>query len=201
MDRNFIRSMHVFKNDSEAATALKDGDMSALEYFYNSYQNTLQLFLKTYCRDAVMVEEMTQDAFIQLWENKHQVNPQLSVKNLLFTIAKNKALDHIRKAQNQSRILRLRPLPDEASFSTLDQVILADYQRLLAKALLQLPARNRQIFALSRSTHLSNIEISQQLNISVKAVEKHITKTLHFLRAFLKTQHILLLLLSFIKLF
>jgi len=56
-----------------------------------------------------------------------------------------------------------------------------------------LPARNREVFALSRNTHLSNIEISQQLNISVKSVEKHITKTLRYLRDFLKTQHILFL--------
>lgn len=193
--------MHFFKNDSEAATALRDGNMSALEYFYNSYQNMLHVFLKTYCRDEAMVEEMTQDAFIQLWENKQQVNPQLSVKNLLFTIAKNKALDNIRKTQNQARILKLRHSTAQGTYSTLDQVILADYHRLLAKALLQLPARNREIFALSRTTHLSNSEISQQLNISVKAVEKQISKTLHFLRDFLRTQHILLLLLSFLKLF
>lgn len=185
--------MHLFKNDPEAAAALKNGDMRALEYFYKCYQKTLQLFLKTYCREEGMAEEMTQEAFIQLWENRQQVNPELSVKNLLFTIAKNKALDQIRKTQNQAKIIKLRHTENAGTFSTLDQVILADYNRLLSSALLQLPARNREVFALSRNTHLSNIEISQQLNISVKAVEKHITKTLRFLRDFLKTQHILLL--------
>jgi len=185
--------MHLFKNDPEAAAALKDGDMRALEYFYNCYQKTLQLFLRTYCREEGIAEEMTQEAFIQLWENKQKVNPEFSVKNLLFTIAKNKALDHIRKTQNQARIIKLRHTEDHGTFSTLDQVILADYNRLLSDALLQLPARNREVFALSRNTHLSNIEISQQLNISVKSVEKHITKTLRYLRDFLKTQHILLL--------
>ena len=185
--------MHLFKNDPEAAAALKDGDMRALEYFYNCYQKTLQLFLRTYCREEGIAEEMTQEAFIQLWENKQKVNPEFSVKNLLFTIAKNKALDHIRKTQNQARIIKLRHTEDHGTFSTLDQVILADYNRLLSDALLQLPARNREVFALSRNTHLSNIEISQQLNISVKSVEKHITKTLRYLRDFLKTQHILFL--------
>jgi len=187
--------MHLFENDSEAAAALKNGEMRALEYFYNCYQKTLQLFLKTYCREEGMAEEMTQEAFIQLWENRMQLNPALSTKNLLFTIAKHKALDYIRKTQNQARIIKMRHTEDSGTFSTLDQVILADYNRLLANALQQLPARNREVFALSRTTQLSNMEISQQLNISVKAVEKHITKTLHFLKAFLKSQHILSLLL------
>lgn len=193
--------MHLFENDSDAAAALKNGEMRALEYFYSCYQKTLQLFLKTYCREEGMAEEMTQEAFIQLWENRLQINPVLSTKNLLFTIAKNKAIDHIRKTQNQARIIKMRYVDSPGTFSTLDQVILADYNRLLSNALQQLPARNREVFALSRTTQLSNVEISQQLNISVKAVEKHITKTLHFLKTFLKSQHIfgllLLLLLSF----
>jgi len=185
--------MYLFKNDPEAAAALKNGDMRALEYFYSGYQKTIQLFLRTYCREEGMAEEITQEAFIQLWENRRKINVEFSVKNLLFTIAKNKALDHIRKTQNQARIIKLRHTENAGTFSTLDQVILADYNRLLAIALQQLPARNREVFTLSRNTHLSNIEISQQLNISVKAVEKHITKTLRYLRDFLKTQHILLL--------
>jgi len=185
--------MYLFKNDPEAAAALKNGDMRALEYFYSGYQKTIQLFLRTYCREEGMAEEITQEAFIQLWENSRKINVEFSVKNLLFTIAKNKALDHIRKTQNQARIIKLRHTENAGTFSTLDQVILADYNRLLAIALQQLPARNREVFTLSRNTHLSNIEISQQLNISVKAVEKHITKTLRYLRDFLKTQHILLL--------
>lgn len=186
--------MHLFKNDSEASVALKNGDMSGLEYFYNNYHRALQQFLKSYCRDEALVEEMTQDAFLQLWDKKQKINPGLSVKNLLFTIAKNKVIDQVRKSRNHARIIQLQQTESSGNF-TLDQVILADYNRLLSGALLQLPSRSREVFALSRTTHLSNVEISRQLNISVKTVEKNITKTLRFLRAFLEKQHILLLLL------
>ncbi|HEY0176660.1 MAG TPA: RNA polymerase sigma-70 factor [Pedobacter sp.] len=186
--------MHLFKNDFEAAAALKDGNMRALEYFYNCYQKIVQHFLKTYCRDEVLVEEMTQEAFIQLWDSRNRIDTAQNVKNLLFTIAKNKVTDQLRKSRSQAKVIKLQQAERPESFSTLDQVILADYNRLLSSALTQLPARNREVFALSRTTHLTNAEISQRLNISVKAVEKHITKTLHFLRVFLKEQHILILL-------
>lgn len=191
--------MYLFKNDFEAAAALKDGNMQALEYFYNCYQKILLRFLKTYCRDEALSEEMAQEAFIQLWENRHKINTELNIKNLLFTIAKNKVLDQLRNSRNQARIIKLQQSERIQEYSTLDQVILADYNRLLSVALMQLPARNREIFSLSRITHLSNAEISQRLNISVKAVEKHITKTLHFLRGFLKDQHILMLLIFFLN--
>lgn len=188
----------MFKNDPEAALALKNGNMKALEYFYNTYQTALRLFLKAYCGDEALAEEMTQEAFIRLWEQKHRINEQLSVKNFLYTIAKNKATDQLRKSRNQTKILQLQYTPDaEERSSTLDRVILADYNRMLSAALSQLPARNREVFALSRTSNMSNGEISKTLNISVKAVEKHITKTLHFLRIVLKKHQILGLLVFY----
>lgn len=189
--------MQLFKNDAEAAQALKAGNMQALEYFYNCYQQPASQFLKTYCRDQVLAEEMVQDAFLQLWENRAKINAERSVKNFLFTIAKNKATDQLRKTQHREKIFQLQLNDQPQSYSTLDQVILADYQKVLSGVLLRLPVRNQEIFHLSRTTQLSNAEISAQLNISVKAVEKQITKTLHFLRIFLSKQQILTLLILF----
>lgn len=186
--------MQLFINDLEAAKALKAGDMQALEYFYNCYQKPAAQFLKVYCRDETLAEEMVQDAFLQLWENRERINASQSVKNLLFTIAKNKAIDQLRKIQHREKVFQLQLTDEPKSYSMLDQVILADYHHVLNSVLLQMPARNREIFHLSRNTQLSNAEISQQLNISVKAVEKQITKTLHFLRIFLRKQQIMVLL-------
>eukprot|EP01132_Coremiostelium_polycephalum_P020727 gene20727-24630_t len=92
-------------------------------------------FLKAYCRDASVVTEMIQDAFLQLWENRAKINEQQNVKNLLFTISKHKVIDQLRKSQQREKILKLKYKPEEEVFSTLDQVILADYQRLLSSAL------------------------------------------------------------------
>ncbi len=184
--------MQPFKSDFEAAKALKCGDMRALEHFYRQYQQAMFQFLKAYCRDASVVTEMIQDAFLQLWENRAKINEQQNVKNLLFTISKHKVIDQLRKSQQREKILKLKYKPQEEVFSTLDQVILADYQRLLSSALMQLPERNREVYSLSRNTHLSNAEISSRLNISVKAVEKHISKTLRFLKVFLQKEQVLI---------
>lgn len=188
--------MQLFINDSEAAKALKSGDMQALEYFYNCYQKPAAHFLKAYCRDETLAEEMVQDAFLQLWENREKINASQSVRNLLFTIAKNKVIDQLRKARRKEKFFQLQRSNQPESYHTLDQVILADYQSVLSCVLKQLPARNREVYTLSRTAQLSNTEISERLNISVKAVEKNMTKTLHFLRLFLKKQQILTLLIS-----
>jgi len=58
---------------------------------------------------------------------------------------------------------------------------------------MKLPKRNQEVFDLSRGQQFSNKEIADQLNISLKAVEKHLTKTLRFLRGVLKDEQLLML--------
>ncbi|MCD0488342.1 RNA polymerase sigma-70 factor [Pedobacter sp. MC2016-14] len=192
--------MQLFTDDLRAAAALKDGNMQALEYLYNTYHQPVACFLKTYCKDHEQVEEITQDVFLQLWDHRNKINTDLSVKNLLFTIAKHKLIDQVRRMNRQEQVLQRHNYSRQESYNTLDQVILKDYQHAISTVLLQLPARNREIFHLSRNAFLSNAEISRQLNISVKAVEKQITKTLQVLKIFLKSEQILLILAT-IKIF
>ncbi|EOR96398.1 putative RNA polymerase ECF-type sigma factor [Arcticibacter svalbardensis MN12-7] len=182
--------MQRFICDKEANDALIQGDINGLEYMYNRYYSEIRTFLIPYCRYDEDAEELTQDTFLKLWEFRNKINGDQNTRNLLFTIAKNKALDEIRKFKTVEAKLNQIRLEKEQHFSTMDEVVLADYQRILQSALSKLPKRNLEIFHLSRSEYLSNKDISLELNISVKAVEKQITKTLAILRVFLRNHQI-----------
>jgi len=182
--------MQRFTCDTEAINALIRSDMCGLEYFYNLYFQGVKSFLNPYCRLTTDADEITQDTFLKLWEMRKRINPDQNLKNLLFTIAKNKAMDEIRKFKSHEAKLNFLELSKDRSFSTFDEIIFADYERVLGKVLAHLPNRNLEVFNLSRKEHLSNKAISLQLNISVKAVEKHISKTLSYLRVFLKNHQI-----------
>lgn len=164
--------------------------MCGLEYFYNLYFQSVKSFLTPYCRLTSDAGEIAQDTFLKLWGMRNRINPDQNLKNLLFTIAKNKALDEIRKFKSHEAKLNFLELSKDRSFSTFDEIIFADYERVLGTVLADLPSRNLEVFKLSRQEHLSNKDISLQLNISVKAVEKHISKTLSHLRIFLKNHQI-----------
>jgi RNA polymerase sigma-70 factor (ECF subfamily) len=62
-----------------------------------------------------------------------------------------------------------------------------DLEDAISQAVSKLPPACRVAFCLSRFEELSNSEISAQLGISIKAVEKHITKALKFLKVSLKS--------------
>lgn len=185
--------MELFTSDTQAAQELKGGNMDALGYFYQLYHHQLYQFLHTYCRDHDLAEEMVQCSFVKAWEKRHQVDTAKSAKNWIYTIAKNLLIDSLRQTKYQEKVWNNRKAASEEDYSTLDQIVYADYQRVVSSVLLKLPARNQEVFDLSRSQQLSNKEIATLLNISVKSVEKHLTKTLRFLRGFLKDQQLLIL--------
>lgn len=187
--------MQLFINDTQAAISLREGEMRALEYFYNCYKPQLFNFLLPYCKDQVIAEELVQDAYLKLWDSRKGIDATRNVKNFLFTIAKNLAFDQIKRVKLEQRFAHQVVLNIQQDNGTLDGIILSDYNRCLTKVIAAMPERHRQVFSLSRDRHLSNAEISAELSISVKTVEKHMTGTLKTIRGFLKDYDILVLLL------
>lgn len=188
--------MELFTSDTQAAQELKGGNMAALGYFYQLYHRQLYQFLQAYCRDHDLAEEMVQCSFLKIWEKRHRIDVEKSMKNWIYTLAKNLLIDQLRQRRSQEKVWDNHPPAVEEDYSTLNQIIYADYQRVVSSGLLRLPARNQEVFDLSRAQQRSNKEIAEQLNISVKAVEKHLTKTLRFLKGFLKDQQLLVLFIT-----
>ena len=135
------------------------------------------------------------ESMISLWENRERWEEGSNLKALMLTIIKNKALNLLEHKQ-----IRLRAEEDinshsqrelDLRISTLkacepEQIFDTEIQHIVHKALQQMPHQSRTIFMLSRYQNLPNKQIAEQLNISLKTVEAHITKALRILRLELK---------------
>ena len=132
---------------------------------------------------------------ITLWENRDHWEKDSNLHALLLTIIKNKSLNILEHKQ-----IRLRAEEDINShsqrelnlrISTLkacepEQIFDNEIQHIVHKALEHMPQQSRTIFMLSRYQNLPNRQIAEQLHISLKTVEAHITKALRILRLELK---------------
>lgn len=67
-----------------------------------------------------------------------------------------------------------------------DELLSTEIQEIVTKTLSLLPEQSRLIFELSRYSNKTNKEIAEELNVSIKTVEYHITRTLKQLRTDLK---------------
>lgn len=130
----------------------------------------------------MQAEDIVQNVFIKLWEKRQELNPDHPLKGFLYKSVYNEFIDQYRKSKSVSRI-------EKEYVEYLNTIVLKEEsentQRLinLVKKLIEdLPPKCKQVFMLSKKEGLTNIEISEHLNISIKAVEAQITKGFRVIR-------------------
>jgi len=95
--------------DAELVKLIGNGDRRAMKQLYEQHQAGLYRFIRTRLNDAFEASDVMQEAFLEVWRNAGRFQGQSSVKTWLYSIARNKAVDRIRKSQR----LTLRESPDE----------------------------------------------------------------------------------------
>ena len=144
-------------------------------------------FSLKYTGDLDTAKEIVHGVFIRIWENRSAFEWEKPAKSYLFTSVYNRSMNYIR---DNKRLIRqenapaLQLIADEAMNS--DPVVTAELENTIKLSLQRLPEKCREVFELSRYEHKKYAEIAEQLNISVKTVETHMSKALQLLRVALK---------------
>ncbi len=141
-------------------------------------------------------EDVVQQTFIKLWEQREILPIQFSIKAYLYKMVHNRSLNRLRDAQTRRKHSEI-----SVSFGndTAPPVEVSDLQTRLQAALEQLPTECRRIFELSRFEELKYREIADQLNISIKTVETQMGKALRLMRVHLAEYLSLILCLIWIN--
>jgi RNA polymerase sigma-70 factor (ECF subfamily) len=185
------------KNDFTA------GDPFANHHFNNIFKELytpLCRFTMKYVADKATAEDIVQDLFVYLWEHWERLSSISSIKAYLFISAKNKSISYLKRPFTKQNVEALSydiehiltghfPGPDEL-------IANQELQSILENALETLPTKCRAIFTLKRFGELSNKEISNKLNISVKTVEAQMTIAIKRIMVFVKSHWQFVLLLS-----
>jgi RNA polymerase sigma-70 factor (ECF subfamily) len=141
----------------------------------------------TLLKDRDDSRDVVQQVFLKLWNLKDEVNVEQNLRSYLHRSVINTSLNFIDK---NKRILN-QEQTSESVFNNLQVKPNTDYltgevENAIKRAIADLPAKCQTVFSLSRFSDLTNKQIAEELNISVKAVEKHISKALKDLRVKLK---------------
>lgn len=181
--------MHPYTDTKKLAQDLQKGEQEAYRYLFATYYPRLQRYAMHFILDSERVHDVLQDSFVRLWE-KREVIDFVSVQALLFKIVRNNCLNYLRNEAIKAHV----SIEDTENTDAWEQLYNIDlfedpnhdllYQELYEQidSLLQkLPERSREIFEISRFEGLKNREIAERLGISVKIVERHISRALKLL--------------------
>ncbi|MDR1668117.1 MAG: RNA polymerase sigma-70 factor [Bacteroidales bacterium] len=161
-------------SDKELVVLLSGGSGGAFEELYARYKTRLLYFCNRFMKNKSESEDILQDIFIQIWETRDSLNPDLSFAAYLHTLARNRILNLFRQRDIHERFARATRMncPEE-DHQTETEIIDRDYAELMKKALETLSPRQKEIFLLSRRQELTYKEISKMLNISVFTVQEY----------------------------
>lgn len=173
-------------NEEEILKALRDGDEEAFLKIYETYW--YQVFKIAYKRlgKKEIAQELTQDLFLKLWEKRAELKPQ-KIGNYLSVAIKNSVIDHVNAGLVANKYVDFyKSYADQSSSATQNVVDFDDLSEAIEKGLLRLPAKTQQVFKLSRLDRWSADKIARHLNLSEKTVGYHLTKSLKFMRSYLR---------------
>lgn len=168
-----------------------DAENRSFSQLFVDYQNRFVRFANSYVRDLATAEDIVSDAIIYYWENRNRLADDTNVPAYLLTAIKNKCLNqlqHIHVKDNAfTEILTNAQWDLELRIATLEaleptELYTKEIHEMVHKALKKLPEKTQLIFRTSRFDHLSNKEIAEKFDISIKTVEAHITNALKLLR-------------------
>lgn len=161
-------------------------DKPAFENIFKSHFVHLCNFANQYVSDMDAARDICQKVFILVWENRENIKPDQNIRSYLFTAVKNRCLNHIRDQKKyRSRILDVDIQDVDIAFEE-DQLAVADLENKIKRALEALPEKCRQVFEMSRYEDKKYQEIADELQVSKKTVEAHMSRALRSLREDLK---------------
>ena len=190
---NLTEPLDIHDNNT-VITLLKGNNESAFETVYRYYFRGLSAFCSQYV-SQIESEEIVQDAMVWLWENRSNLIVGLSLKTLLFTIVKNKALNRINHHDIKRRVHQEIADKYEKEFTDPDFYLENELFTLYNNALKRLPKEFREAYELNRIHNLTHKEIALKLNVSPQTINYRISQALKILRIELKDYLPLLLLL------
>jgi RNA polymerase sigma-70 factor (ECF subfamily) len=175
------------------------GNLELFDEIFRQYSKPLFYYATKFVEDEV-AKDIVQDVFAKLWSDQ-KIAIKLSLNSFLFTMVRNSCLQHLEKQKVRNKYLestKLKLQEEELQFYMTEKTSLIEQEleKKLSEVLDSLPERCRQIFIMSRFENKKNKEIAEELDISVKAVEKHITRALSTIRTEMKDYLPLLLFLS-----
>lgn len=170
-------------------------DLKIFNQLFADYQGRFIRFANLYVKDIAVAEDFTIEAMMYYWENRQNLSADSNVPAYILTTIKHKCINYLQhlqvreeateQMQNHARWLL------DTRISTLEacdpnELFTAEAQEIVNKTLASLPEQTRKVFVMSRYHNKPHKEIAEELGMTTKGVEYHISQALKKLHTNLK---------------
>ncbi len=179
-------------DDRSLILELRKGDKKAFEIIFNRYNEKLYFFALGYLHSSSEAEEVIQQVFVSLWENRSTLIEVFTLKDYLYKAVINKIYNYFKhqavRQRYQNHMVTQESLEDDHSQQS---IYFNDLKGTLDNLIEELPVRQQQIFRLNQQEGLSHYEIATRLGLSVRSVENQIYRAMKYIKENLNKEYYL----------
>lgn len=163
------------------------GDAGAFRELSDTHLGPIVTYANRLVKSQAEAEEVAQETFLRVWQNANSYEPRAKLSTWVHTIARNIAIDRLRKKSRSEEAFEIDDERDEAPLSGRPSRLLLKKQEheIVQEALDQLPERQKSALLLCHEQGLSNPEIAEVLGTSVEATESLLSRGRRKLRQLL----------------
>lgn len=175
-----------YNENDKLIESLRNGDEKAYTYLIDNYHHQLCVYANSLVKNIYSAEDIVQNVFIKVWEQRTRLKNEHAIKSFLYKLTYNEFIDLYRK--NQS-LFSLEKSYHDALNSAIQEDDSESFQKIIKvvnREIQNLPPKCKEVFILSKKEGLTNIEIAEHLDVSIKTVEAQITKAFSILRSSLE---------------
>lgn len=169
-----------------------NGDMEAYGTLFTYFKEAVTANISKIVHQSDIVDDILQDTFLKLWENRSKLKDKVSVEAWLFRVSYHTSIDHIRiklrTRQNEEASMYVM----EKSITVSQEDAFQDYyykESLLQEAINQLSPKKKQVFELCKLQGKSYSEVSESLNIAKSTVKDYIIESNKIIRKYVTNRY------------
>lgn len=167
--------------DEDLLALIKNGHEHAWELVYKKYWQQLYSSAFAVLKNEQICEDIIQDIFMKLWTERDRLKIEISIPAYLKTCVRHEVYRKLRSGRMNEDIFDevYQKIVVGLDFNDIEYKEMNGQINIIVE---RLPEKCKLVYKLSREEYLSNKQISERLNISIKTVENHMTKALGFLK-------------------
>jgi len=172
--------------DKNTIEALRGGDHRAFERVFDAFFGRVKAFIFGYVKSVADAEELAEEVFVGLWMNRAALDPSRSFGAYLHTVARNSALNFLRRKFVRDRYADAPAVEGEGATPE-EEIVARETALLIEMAVERMPAQRREIYRLSRGEGLTNGEIAERLGTTKRTVESQLSAALKEIKKVIHT--------------
>jgi RNA polymerase sigma-70 factor (family 1) len=195
-------SFEGIHNEKQLLTQVSQGDRQAFQVLYKACYPLIQRYILLFEPSPNILDELTQDVFVRIWEKRHRLEAVESFKGYLFLVTRNVVFNFIRALKVRQKVKELDESSGPPANDLESELLFKQYYEIALEAMNKLPPGRRKVLKMSIDDGLSLDEIATELKISRSGVKKQLYAATAYVRQYLQEHgEITLALIIFLSLF